>query len=366
MIERARHILKSVFGYDRFISLQEEVITSVLGGRDCLAVMPTGGGKSLCYQIPALLFGGLTVVVSPLIALMKDQIDALGLLGVPAVPLNSSLAPEAYRQNVGRVRRGEAKLLYVAPETLLRPQMLALLDSIPVSALAIDEAHCISKWGHDFRPAYRQLAIVRSRIPEAVCSALTATATPRVRKDIRETLGFDASGEHVASFNRENLLIRVVPKENPLHQAIDLLRRHSNDPGIIYCATRRQVDALCEALHAKGFSVAPYHAGLSDAERHRSQERFVRDEVGVMVATVAFGMGIDKSNYRKDKNGWPRYEHDFLKLLSDRRVEGKFPKELFHQGCLLCGEDTPDRCHRRLVPEYLRGHWGDVAITHLA
>ncbi len=298
MIERARQILKSVFGFDRFISLQEEVIASVLDGRDCLAVMPTGGGKSLCFQVPALLFTGLTVVVSPLIALMKDQVDALTELDVPAVLLNSTLAPETYRRNVERIRNGGAKLLYVAPETLLRPQVLALLDSVPVSCLAIDEAHCISEWGHDFRPEYRQLAAVRSRVPDAVCIALTATATPRVRKDIRSTLGFDEAGEFLASFDRENLLIRVVPKEKPLRQAMEILRRYPNDSGIIYCATRKGVDALCAALASQGFSVCAYHAGLSDVERHSNQERFVRDDVAVMVATVAFGMGIDKSNIR--------------------------------------------------------------------
>ncbi|MHC1743063.1 MAG: DNA helicase RecQ [Syntrophobacteraceae bacterium] len=298
MIEGARRILKSVFGYDRFISLQEEVITSVLGGNDCLAVMPTGGGKSLCYQIPALMLDGLTVVVSPLIALMKDQVDALTQLDVPAVLLNSTLTPEQYRRGVARIRGGEARLLYVAPETLTRGPMLALLDSIHVSCLAIDEAHCISEWGHDFRPEYRQLAEVRARIPQAICLALTATATQRVRKDIKESLGFDESSEFVASFNRDNLLLRVIPKERPLNQAVELLRKYPNDPGIIYCSTRKQVDALCEVLGEKGFSVCPYHAGLSDHERERNQDRFVRDEVGLIVATVAFGMGIDKSNIR--------------------------------------------------------------------
>ena len=298
MIEGARRILKTLFGFDRFISLQEEVITSVLSGKDCLAIMPTGGGKSLCYQIPALMWEGLTVVVSPLIALMKDQVDALAQLDVPAVLLNSTLSPDQYRRGVTRVRGGEAKLLYVAPETLLRPPVLALLDSVPVSCLAIDEAHCISEWGHDFRPEYRQIAEARVRIPQAVCLALTATATPRVRTDIKASLGFDDSSEFVASFNRDNLLIRVIPKDKPLNQAIELLRKYPNDPGIIYCSTRRQVDALCEALADKGFSVCPYHAGLSDQERARSQDRFVRDEVNVIVATVAFGMGIDKSNVR--------------------------------------------------------------------
>ncbi len=298
MIEQAKRILKSVFGYDRFLPLQQEVIESVLGGRDCLAIMPTGGGKSLCYQIPALILDGLTLVVSPLIALMRDQVEQLAQLQVPAVLLNSSIPPETYRRNVERIRHGEVKLLYVAPETLLKPQMLALLASVSVSCLAIDEAHCISEWGHDFRPEYRQLAEVRSRMPRAACIALTATATPRVRHDIKGSLGLDDSGEFVASFNRENLLITVIPKNKPFQQAVDLLRRHPGDPGIIYCATRSQVDGLCAALGSQGFSVCPYHAGLPDQERDRNQDRFVRDEIQVIVATIAFGMGIDKSNIR--------------------------------------------------------------------
>jgi ATP-dependent DNA helicase RecQ len=298
MIERAKSILKSVFGYDRFISLQKDVIENVLSGRDCLAVMPTGGGKSLCYQIPALIFDGLTIVVSPLISLMKDQVEQLTQLEIPAVLINSSISPETYRRSLERVRSGEAKLLYAAPETLLKPNMLSLLDSVPVSCLAIDEAHCISEWGPDFRPEYRQLAEVRARMPHAVCIALTATATPRVRKDIKASLGFDDSSEFLASFNRGNLFIRVVPKEKPFRQVVELLRKYGNDPGIIYCSTRKEVDDLCTALGSHGFSASPYHAGLSDVERNRNQEKFVRDDVRIIVATIAFGMGIDKSNIR--------------------------------------------------------------------
>jgi ATP-dependent DNA helicase RecQ len=298
MIEQARNILKSVFGYDAFISLQEDVIRSVLGGKDCLAVMPTGGGKSLCYQIPALIFSGLTVVVSPLISLMKDQTDQLTQLGVPAVLLNSLMSPDSYRQSVERIRTGEARLLYTAPETLIKPNVLALLDARAVSCLAIDEAHCISEWGHDFRPEYRQLAEVRARMPQTVCIALTATATPRVRKDIKNSLGLDDSNEFIASFNRENLLIRVVPKDKPLRQTVEFLRKYPGDPGIIYGGTRRRVDDLCAALEIQGLSVIPYHAGLSDEERELNQEKFVRDEVRIIAATIAFGMGIDKSNIR--------------------------------------------------------------------
>lgn len=298
MIQQAKHILRSVFGYDEFISLQQNVMENVLRGKDTLAVMPTGGGKSLCYQIPALIFDGITIVVSPLIALMKDQVDQLSELGVPGVILNSSLSPQEYKSNVERIRQGAMKLLYAAPETLLKPNMAAFLESLPVSCLAIDEAHCISEWGPDFRPEYRELAHIRARMPKAVCIALTATATPRVRADIRSSLGFSESSEFVASFDRENLFLRVVPKEAPVRQVVEFLRRFSNESGIIYCLTRKHVDALASTLQSQGFSVCSYHAGLSEEERNRSQERFVRDEVQIIVATIAFGMGINKSNVR--------------------------------------------------------------------
>ena len=298
MMERAQQILKAVFGYDDFISLQRAVIENVLAGRDTLTVMPTGGGKSLCYQLPALVFDGLTIVVSPLISLMKDQVEQLTELAVPAVLLNSSLSPEAYRRNVAQLRNGGARLLYVAPETLLKPNVGAMLEALPVACLAIDEAHCISEWGPDFRPEYRQLAEVRTRFPKAVCIALTATATPRVRTDIRNCLGFGEASEFVASFNRENLLMRVEPREDAFPQVMDFLHRFPRESGIIYCLTRKRVDALCAALRSKGFSACPYHAGLADEERNLNQERFVRDEVSIIVATIAFGMGINKSNIR--------------------------------------------------------------------
>jgi ATP-dependent DNA helicase RecQ len=244
------------------------------------------------------MFDGITVVVSPLISLMKDQVDQLTQLGVPAVLLNSALSFQEHRTNVERLRQGEARLLYAAPETLLKPQVTALLEGLSVACLVIDEAHCISEWGHDFRPEYRQLADLRSSMPEAVCIALTATATARVREDIREGLALEDSAEFVASFNRENLFLEVVPKIDPLKQTEAFLKRYPDEQGIIYCLTRNQVETLGEALKSKGFSVCPYHAGMTDEERHRHQEAFVRDEVRVIVATVAFGMGINKSDIR--------------------------------------------------------------------
>jgi ATP-dependent DNA helicase RecQ len=291
-------ILKDTFGYDTFRPLQREVIENVLNKRDSLAVMPTGGGKSLCYQIPALLFDGLTVVVSPLIALMKDQVEQMRAAGVPALFLNSTLSPEAYQENMEYVRRGETKLLYVAPETLLTPRIFDLLASLKVDCFTIDEAHCISEWGHDFRPEYRQLVDARRRFPGAVCLALTATATPRVRTDIVRSLGFTASNEFIASFNRENLYIEVAPKSDAPIQTTRFLERFKDQSGIIYCFSRKQVDELAEYLSRKGYSVRPYHAGLEDETRRRNQEAFIRDDAQIIVATIAFGMGINKPNVR--------------------------------------------------------------------
>jgi ATP-dependent DNA helicase RecQ len=291
-------LLKNIFGYDSFKPLQEEVIDNILARRDTLAIMPTGGGKSLCYQIPALTFAGLTVVVSPLIALMKDQVEQLHANGVPALFLNSTLSYQAYQDNLEYVRRGEVKLLYVAPETLLTPRLFTLLDSVKVDFITIDEAHCISEWGHDFRPEYRQLVDARKRYPKAVCLALTATATPRVREDIQSILAFSHSNEFVASFNRENLYIEVLPKNDPVRQTIRFLERYKDQSGIIYCFSRKQVDDLSTMLHQKGFSVRPYHAGLEDAERKANQEAFIRDDIQIIVATIAFGMGINKPNVR--------------------------------------------------------------------
>ena len=291
-------LLKTVFGYDQFKPFQREIIQNVLDKRNTLGILPTGGGKSLCCQLPALIFPGLTVVVSPLIALMKDQVDQLHELGVPALFLNSTLSFEEYQVNLQKVRSGQVKLLYVAPETLLTPRIFTLLDSCSLDCLTIDEAHCISEWGHDFRPEYRQLVGVRKRYPQAVCLAMTATATPRVRADIKTSLQFEDSNEFLASFNRENLLIEVNPKTDPAGQTLRFLQRFPNQSGIIYCFSRKQVDDLSAFLSGKGFSVRPYHAGLSDEDRSKNQELFIRDDVQMIVATIAFGMGINKPNVR--------------------------------------------------------------------
>ncbi len=292
------HLLKTVFGHDAFWPLQAEIIDNVLARRDTLAVMPTGGGKSLCYQLPALLFDGLTLVISPLIALMQDQVDQLRALGVPAAFLNSSVDYRSYLDTMAAVRQGQIKLLYTSPETLLRPETLVLLDQSRLACLTIDEAHCISQWGHDFRPEYRQLLPVRRRYPQAVCLAFTATATQRVRQDIAGQLGFAAANTFVASFNRANLHLTSRSRSDGLGQVLAFLEAHREQSGIIYCATRDTVDNLTARLSEQGWPALPYHAGLDDATRQRNQRAFVRADVAIMVATIAFGMGIDKPNVR--------------------------------------------------------------------
>lgn len=297
-MRQATRILNETFGFETFRPLQEEIISSVLGKQDTQVVMPTGGGKSLCYQIPALVFEGLTVVVSPLISLMKDQVEQLHEYGIEAAYLNSTLSPDQYRKRLDAIRNGHLKLLYAAPETLAKPSIIDLLEQVQVDCLTVDEAHCISEWGHDFRPEYRQLKELRRRLPEAVCMALTATATPQVRKDIRANLGLKHPREFMASFDRPNLFLEVQPKTDPFRQTLDFLQDRRDESGIIYCFSRRQVDELSEDLAAEGFSVRPYHAGMNEAERSASQEDFIRDDVQIIVATVAFGMGIDKPNVR--------------------------------------------------------------------
>ncbi len=293
-------VLKSVFGYDSFRPLQKEIISHVLSGGDTLAIMPTGGGKSLCYQIPALIFDGLTVVVSPLISLMQDQVAALNATGVNAVFLNSTLEWSDYLDSMNAIRRGEIKLVYLSPEGLNTAKIRDLLheENIKVSCITIDEAHCVSEWGHDFRPDYLEIAAVRSQFPSAVCLALTATATEQVREDIIRNLRLNNPAVLISSFDRPNIYLNVLPKINALEQVIDCIRRHWGESGIIYCFSRRQVDELTEKLERLGYSVLNYHAGLTDEVRAKNQTLFIRDEVQIMVATLAFGMGIDKPNVR--------------------------------------------------------------------
>ncbi len=290
--------MKEVFGYDEFRENQLDIINSTLNKEDAIVVMPTGSGKSLCYQIPSLIFDGLTVVVSPLISLMKDQVEQLREVGIKAVFLNSSLTYEAYEENIQTIRNNSSRLLYVAPETLFQPRILDLLDSIKVDCFTIDEAHCISEWGHDFRPEYRKLSQIREDFPDSVFTAFTATATPIVQKDMIRSLNLNEAKQFISSFDRKNLFLEVVNKNDPLTQTVDFINRFPNQSGLIYCFSRRQVDELYQTLNENGYSVKPYHAGLSDIVRHKNQELFIRDDIQIIVATIAFGMGINKPNIR--------------------------------------------------------------------
>ena len=290
--------LKKAFGYDSFRPLQEEIITDALEGRDVFALLPTGGGKSLCFQLPALLREGLTIVVSPLIALMKDQVDALVASGIPATFLNSTLESATARSRFRGLHQGEFRLLYVAPERLMLSGFLETLKGWDVTQIAIDEAHCVSEWGHDFRPEYRQLAQLRNHFPSAPVMALTATATDRVRADIVEHLRLREPRCYVASFNRPNLSYRILPKARPYDQTLEFVRSRGEESGIIYCSSRKGTETLAERLRADGVLARPYHAGLDAEVRAEHQELFLRDEVRVICATIAFGMGINKPNVR--------------------------------------------------------------------
>ena len=290
--------LKRVWGYDAFRPLQREIIEASLSGRDVVAILPTGAGKSLCYQLPAVVRDGLTVVVSPLIALMKDQVDQLQAAGVAATALNSSLDDGEARRRLADLEAGRTRILFVAPERLVMPEFIARLARWNVTALAVDEAHCISEWGHDFRPEYRQLAEVRRALGGVPVIALTATATPRVREDIVAQLGLQRAEVFVASFNRPNLTYRVVAKDGAAAQVVSFVRARPDDAGIVYCQSRRTVEAMTAALAKAGVRAAPYHAGLDASVRAANQDAFLRDEVQVVCATVAFGMGINKPNVR--------------------------------------------------------------------
>jgi len=291
-------LLRQFFGFSSFRPLQQEIIRDALAGKDVFALLPTGGGKSLCFQLPAMARHGLTVVVSPLIALMKDQVDGLQASGVPATFLNSSLESGESRARLRALHQGEYRLLYVAPERLMLSGFLSSLKQWNVALLAIDEAHCISEWGHDFRPEYRQLAQLRELFPSAPMMALTATATERVRHDIIAQLKLRNPACYVASFNRPNLTYRVFAKQKPYQQVLEFVRGRRRQSGIVYCQARKTTESLAERLSADGIKAKPYHAGLTGEERTQHQELFLRDEVQVICATIAFGMGINKPNVR--------------------------------------------------------------------
>lgn len=293
-----RQILREYWGYSDFRPLQTEAMRAVVDGRDSVVVLPTGGGKSLCFQAPALKLPGLAVVVSPLISLMKDQVDALADCGVPAACINSTLSFEEKRDVAAQIRTGTLKLLYLSPERLMMERTLEFLKEVPVSFFAIDEAHCISEWGHDFRPEYRMLRLLKEKFPKIAIHAYTATATRRVREDIARELNLTQPEILVGSFDRPNLVYRVQRRAELLRQVREVINRHGDDSGIIYCIRRLDVDGLCAELNAAGYKALPYHAGMDDETRKANQDAFINDRAKIIVATVAFGMGIDKSDVR--------------------------------------------------------------------
>ncbi len=290
-------ILQRYWGFAEFLPLQEEAIKAVLAGRDSVVVLPTGGGKSLCFQAPALMMAGTALVVSPLISLMKDQVDSLAANGVPAARLDSSLTGREKSELYPRLKKGEFRILYLSPERLIGGGA-EFLDGIPLSFIAIDEAHCISQWGHDFRPEYRRLGELKERFGGISVHGYTATATPEVREDIARQLKLEKPRILVGSFDRPNLVYRVRRRTSRLDQVLSVIDRHPNESGIVYCLRRRDVDELCAALVARGLRAVPYHAGMSDPDRKKSQEDFISERAEIVVATIAFGMGIDKSNVR--------------------------------------------------------------------
>lgn len=296
----AEELLQKHFGYDSFRPSQEEIISHILNFKDCLGIMPTGAGKSICYQIPAMIFPGVTVVISPLISLMKDQVDSLNEVGIPSTFINSSLSGSEYSQTIQNIYNNVYKIIYIAPERLLSDSFLDMLNHLDISMVAIDEAHCVSQWGHDFRQSYLEISDMISRLKKRpIITAFTATATDVVKNDIIKLLKLDNPFVKITSFNRENLYFSVQTPENKLKYIIDFLENnHKNTSGIIYCATRKNVDVLYEKLSSYDYKVSKYHAGMTEKTRATSQNDFIYDRTDIMIATNAFGMGIDKSNVR--------------------------------------------------------------------
>lgn len=299
MKREALRLLKQIYGYDSFRTGQKYIISSVLKRKDTLGVMSTGGGKSICYQVPALLFNGLTIVISPLISLMKDQVDALRILGVRAIYINSTLTREEYIKAIRDIKSGRVKILYLAPERIVNEKFVNFMKGVNISFIAVDEAHCISQWGHDFRKSYLEIPkFIKAMGRPIPILALTATATPRVREDIEKLLEMKNPFVYVDGFDRENIFFKVVRGCVADSFITKYLKEHKNTSGIIYTSTRKEADSLYAYLELKGFNVGKYHAGLSEEERTEFQEKFLKDDIKIMIATNAFGMGIDKSNVR--------------------------------------------------------------------
>ncbi len=352
--------LRSTFGFPAFRPLQRDIIDASLAGKDILALLPTGGGKSLCFQLPALLRRGLTVVVSPLISLMKDQVDQLRAMGVAATYLNSSLDASEVRSRLAGLHTGKWKLLYLAPERLMLDGVLENLEIWNVSAIVIDEAHCVSEWGHDFRPDYRQLARLRDVLPRVPVMALTATATERVRADIIKQLRLRSPGVFIASFNRPNLTYSVLPKKGAIDQIIEFAAKRRDDSGIVYCGARATAERLAESLRSRGLSARAYHAGMDAAERSKSQEMFMRDEVKIICATIAFGMGINKPDIR-----WVIH-HDLPKSIEGYYQEtGRAGRDGLPADCLLLYSSGDAAKQARFIDEISDEKERDIAHGQL-
>ncbi len=299
MMKSIEEALKKYWGFDEFLPLQKHAMECVMSGRDSIVVLPTGGGKSLCYQVPGVTMAGLSIVVSPLISLMKDQVDALTEWGVPAARLDSTMSSQEKSAVFSGILRKELKLVYVSPERIAAEGFVEFLQRAEISSIAVDEAHCVSMWGHDFRPEYRQLSVLKQAFPDIGVHAYTATATERVRRDISGQLHLQNPEILIGSFDRPNLIFRVHPRRNTINQVRSIIDLHSRESGIIYCIRRVDVDQMCDQLKDMGYQrVLPYHAGMEDAQRKENQEKFISEEDRIIVATVAFGMGIDKSNVR--------------------------------------------------------------------
>ncbi|WP_166819932.1 DNA helicase RecQ [Thalassoroseus pseudoceratinae] len=357
--DRLRACLKQYWGYDDFRPLQEQAMRCVMEDRDSVVVLPTGGGKSLCYQVPALCREGLAVVVSPLISLMKDQVDALRECGVAAACVNSSLSASERMEVASAVRRGEIRVLYVAPERIVQERTKDFLEDSNLSFIAVDEAHCISEWGHDFRPEYRELKGLRERFPDVAFHAYTATATERVRSDIAENLGLKDHELLVGSFDRSNLFYRVERRRNRLLQIQKVLDRHQGESGIIYCISRRDVDELSETLNDLGYKTLPYHAGMDAEERQKNQEAFIQDRTETIVATVAFGMGIDKPNVRYVIHaGMPKALENY------QQEAGRAGRDGLEAECCLFYSGSDAQLWRRILNEESAGNI-DAAMASL-
>lgn len=382
-----REILKKHFGFDKFLPFQEAIIGDVMDGKDVLAILPTGGGKSLCYQLPAVMLPGVTIVISPLISLMKDQVWGLTDNGIPAAYLNSSQGVKEEREVKERLKSGRIKLLYVAPERILKSGFLNFISELQVSLIAIDEAHCISEWGHDFRPSYRGLSELREAFPNATVLALTATATEKVIKDIESQLGFNGHGFYRGSFDRKNLTYLIYPKINAYSEILKYLLNHHNESGIIYCLSRAAVDQMAYSLNMDGVKALPYHAGLTTKERTENQEKFMTGGARVIVATIAFGMGIDKPDIRfvmhhdlpKNIEGYyqetgragrdgknskcilffsyaDKIKHEYFIGLRTDPDQAKIAREQLNAMISVCARNT---CRRKMILKYFGENYGE-------